>query len=237
MLSLIDEAQLSDIPEIKDPEIREIVKAAHASMEDLPSVNGGDVTSDMSSRMQSPDNIAYTINPLPKGGGKMISFYMNFLNLTSQAINQFVMLSDILVTEKDGMLIHFNSSLYCDEAETIYSAISACKAKAKVGSAPYILNTAGFFPVLACDYIISSPYVFAHFDTPSIRGGGNFRDAENGFAFDKRRKLRLLEKTNEAGFLSAAAYEKILKQQGSYTLYGKEYIDAIARFNARVNEK
>ena len=233
MLSLIDEAQLSDIPETADPEIKEMVKHAVSSMEDLPSVNGGDVTSDMSSRMQSPENIAYTINALPKGDGKMISFYMNFLNLTSQALNQFVMLSDVLVTPKDAMLIHFNSSLYCDEAETIYSAISACKAKAKIGSAPYILNTAGFFPVLACNYIISSPYLFAHFDTPSIRGGGNLRDAENGFAFDKRRKLRLLSEIHEAGFLPDEAYDKILNQQGSYTLYGKEYIEAVKARNAR----
>ena len=231
MFHLIDEAKLSDVPNVPDP----VPVAPVASTEGLDTalpVKNGDI--ELSNRMQNPDNITYTINTLPSGNGKMISFYMNVLNLMPQAINQFVMLSDVLATENDAILIHFNSSLYCDEAETIHAAISSCKAKAKIASAPYTLNTAGFFPVLACTHILASPYVFAHFDTPSIRGGGNFKDAENGFSFDKNRKLRLVRMIHEEGFIPDDAFEKITERQGSYTLYGQTYINAINQFNKRI---
>lgn len=231
MLSFFNEAKLVDVPAVEALEFEPI--PAVASLEDNHVVASGEITADMSPRMQAPENLPYSVNPLASGKGNMIGFYMDVMTVTAQAINQFVMLTDVLVKPEDAILVHFNSALFCEEAKTIYAAIAACKAKMKFASAPYTLNTAAFFPVLACDYILSSPYVFSHFDTPSIRGGGNFKDAENGFAFDKGQKLRLLEMVHEAGFLPDEAFEKIVEKQGSYTMYGEEYLRAIRAFNKR----
>ena len=141
MFTLIDETPLSDIPEpiessisIEGLEEHRILKA------------DGDDTSDDSNKMQSPPGISYTISNAPSGNGRIIAFYMNVLNLTKQAINQFVMLCEVLVRPEDILMVHFNSSIYCEEAETIHNAILDCRAKRKIGSAPYTLNTAALYP-------------------------------------------------------------------------------------------
>ena len=228
MFTLVAETPLSDIPNVSELDM------AFENLNDGPVIRAeGDETSDNSNRVQSPNNIPYTIRETQSETGKIVSFYMNVLNLTKQAINQFVMLCEVLVREQDVLIVHFNSSIYCEEAETIYNAILDCKARKKIGSAPYTLNTAALYPLLACDYAICSPYQYAHFDVPSIKAGGNLRDADNGINYDKYRKLRMLHALADAGFIPEEQMEKILKRQGSYSIYGQQYVDIITKFNSR----
>ena len=231
--SLFDEAKLSDIPEVSDSEVKASLEAL-AIPSNTQISNDGDETAPESGPAQAPNNVNYTISPTPSGKGKLISFYLNTTALLSQAINQFVMLCDCLVTPEDAIMVHLNEAIYCEEAETIYNAILDCKAKVKIGSAPYTLNTAALFPILACDYMLSSPWCFAHFDVPSIKAGGiGHKDAKNAYEYDTRRKMRLLSSLKEAGFIPDNAYEHIIEHQGSYTLYGPAYAKVIAEFNKR----
>jgi len=231
--SLIDEAKLSDIPEVSDADIKASYEAL-AIPSNTPLKNDGDETAPENGQLQSPNNVSYTIVPLPSGTGKLITFYLNTMVLVAQALNQFVMLCDCLVGPDDVLMVHFNEVLYCEEAETIYNAIYDCKAKKKIGSAPYTLNTAALFPMLACDYMLGSPWCFAHFDVPSIKAGGiGHKDARNAYEYDNKRKFRLLNELRDAGFIPEDAYHHIVDKQGSYTLYGPTYAEVIKKFNQR----
>ena len=230
MLTLVEETPLSDIPE------EQLGIGIEALMlPDNTISNDGNDTKEDSQQVNTPCAIGYTITP-SQGKGRLICFYMNVLNLTSQAINQFVMMCDAMVKEEDTLFVHMNSSLFCEDAETIYNAIYDCKAGKKIASAPYTLNTASFFPVMACDYLVSSEFMFSHFDTPSLRGGGNIKDAENSLNYDRYRKTRMLEMINKAGFIPDDAYEHIIKNQGSFTLYGEKFKQAADKFNQRSRE-
>ena len=231
--SLIDEVQLSDIPEVSEAEVKASLEAL-AIPSNTQLKDDGDETAPENGPIQSPNNVSYTISTTPSGTGKIITFYLNTVTLCNQAINQFVMLCDCLVGEQDVLMVHFNSVLYCEEAETLYNAILDCKARVKIGSAPYTLNTAALFPILACDYMLSSPWCFAHFDVPSIKAGGiGHKDARNAYEYDTKRKMRLLDSLRDAGFIPADRYEHIVEKQGSFTLYGPQYAEVIKKFNAR----
>lgn len=236
--TLFDNAVLSDIPEINDDDVSQTEQ--EVSMESVAAVTATEVVDDQLTNAEicakpagvTPQLIQYTISPLPSGTGKMVTFFLNMANLTDVMVNQFVMLSDVLVKPEDVLFVHLNSIFDVNEAVLVYNAIKDCKAKAKIGNNPYTLNTASFYPLLACTYIMPTRYGYAKFDSCSvIAGGAGHLDAKNAYEFDLGRKTRLLKAVHDAGFLPDDALKYILEVQGCYSLYGAKLQEAVQRWN------
>lgn len=234
-ITLFDEAILSDIPEVEDPITYEQYSnegIAPTEIKDGVVMNG-----DAPKAGQVPPLIQYTLTPLKSGTGKMVTFYLNVTELTPVIVNQFILLSDILVQPTDVLFVHFNSIVEAPIAYVLNNAIRDCKAKAKIGCNPYVLNTAAVYPMLACDYIMPCKYGIMKFDACSIiAGGAGHKDAQNALAFDMSRKMNMLICARNAGFLPSDKYDYIADKQGSYAIFGKELYDAIMAFNRRKKE-
>ena len=235
-VTLFDDAVLSDIPEVEldqettTPEISMESMVASPSATEL--VDDHIVNGCCDKQSPQAQMIQYTLSPLNSGTGKMATFFLNIANLTDIHINQFVMLSDVLVKPEDVLFVHLNSILDIGETIVLYNAIKCCKAKAKIGCNPYTLNTAAFYPLLACTYIMPTRYGYAKFDSCSvIAGGAGHLDAKNAYEFDLSRKMRLLKHVNAEGFLPDDALQYIVEKQGCYSLYGEKLREAVTKWN------
>lgn len=234
--TLFDEAVLSDIPEVEDTAI---ISYSNEGIAPTEIKDGEIINGDCCGKPQTPPPlIQYTITPLKSGTGKMVTFYLNVLTLTDVIVNQFVLLSDMLVQSTDVLFVHLNSVIEAPVAYVLNNAIRACKAKAKIACNPYVLNTAAVYPMLACDFIMPCKYGIMKFDACAIvAGGAGHIDAKNALEFDLHRKLNMLKAAKEAGFIPEDKYSYILDKQGSYAIYGQELYDAIRRFNASNTSK
>lgn len=238
-VTLFDEAVLSDIDSLQDIEDTQQVESSLEALDIPQAISTDSTVVNCPSALQptpvaSPPLLQYTINPLPSGSGKMVTFYLNIPDLSSKIINQFVMLIDILVTYQDVLFVHLNSILEIDDSHVIYNAIYSCNAKAKIACIPYALNTASLYPALACDFIIPTKFGLFKFDACSVMAGGiGHKDAKNAYEFDVGRKTHLLNIVNEAGFLPEEKLRHILDKQGSFILYGDPLKEAISQFNKR----
>ena len=241
--TLFDNAVLSDIPEVEDyldqelPEEPDFSKD-EASLESFAAVTATEIKDDkIVDCCPKPEGaggpmIQYTIVPNKSGKGRMITFYLNVTAFTDYIVNQFILISDILIKPEDVLFIHLPSILDAPYAPVIYNTIQACKAKAKIGCNPYVLNTAAFYPLLACDFIMPCKFGIACFNAMSLMAGGaGHIDAKNAMKFDEERKLKLLQAAASAGFVPENQLKHILEEQGSYAIYGTEFFDAIIRYN------
>lgn len=235
--TLFDEAVLTDISDLKDVEIStEDLKETEASLEAfaIPSSTliDADVQPPVPPSAKAPPIVQYTISPLPSGTGKMVTFYLNVPELTSRLVNQFIMFLELLVKPTDVVFVHLNSILEVDDSYILHNAIRGCHAKTKIACIPYALNTAAFYPALACDFIMPCKFGLVRFDACSVRAGGvGHIDAKNAYEFDLGRKQHLLNVANEAGFLPEENLKHIFEKQGSYTLYGEAYRNAVMNYN------
>lgn len=227
-ITLFDEAVLSDIPEVDAP----VVDYSSEDLAPTEIKDGIIVNGEPPKPGQPPPLIQYTITPLKSGTGKMITFYLNVLALTDVIVNQFIILSDILVQPTDVLFVHLNSIVEAPVAYVLNNAIRACKAKAKIACNPYVLNTAAVYPMLACNFIMPCRFGIMKFDACSvIAGGAGHIDAKNALEFDTNRKMNMLLAAKNAGFLPADQLEYIVNKQGSYAIYGEGLFNAIRQYN------
>lgn len=236
-ITLFDEAVLSEIPEVEDEptftkdeaSLESFAVSTATEIKDNQIVNSAPAKP---ATPTPPPLVQYTITPLNSGTGKMVTFYLNVQDLNELIINQFILLSDILVKPEDVLFVHLPSVLEAPVSPVLYNTIKACKAKAKIGCNPYVLNSAAFYPLLSCDFIMPCKYGIARFDAMSlIAGGAGHLDAENALRFDKDRKFRLLKEAENNGFIPGEQMNHILEDQGSYSIYGEEFYQAIIAYN------
>lgn len=235
-VTLFDDAVLSDIPEVEPEQETSTPEISMESMVASPSstelVDDHIVNGCCDKQPPQAQMIQYTLSPLPSGTGKMVTFFLNVANLNDIIVNQFVMLSDVLVKREDVLFVHLNSIFDIGESILVYNAIKDCKAKAKIGCNPYTLNTAAFYPLLACTYIMPTKYGYAKFDSCAVlAGGAGHLDAKNAYEFDLDRKTRLLKKVNAEGFLPDDALQYIMEKQGCFSLYGEKLREAVTKWN------
>ena len=234
-ITLFDNAVLSDIPEVEDP-----TTAIEYSSEDLAptEIKDGIIMNGDAPKpgQPAPPLIQYTLTPLKSGTGKMVTFYLNIQTLTDIIVNQFVIMTDVLVQPTDVLFVHFNSTLEAPMAYVLNNAVRACKAKAKIACNPYVLNTAAVYPMLACNYIIPCKYGIMEFNACSVIAGGvGHKDAKNALDFDTSRKMNMLIAARNAGFIPNEQFEYIVEKQGTYAIFGQELFNAIMQFN-RTNQ-
>ncbi len=243
-ITLFDEAVLSDISDLPEDDFPVFDdKKIEASFENYSAPTEIALKSDLSDEAapivingpaKAPPLVQYTMTPLPSGKGKMVTFYLNVVDLSSKLINQFIMLSDAMIQPEDVLFVHLNSIMEIDDSHVVYNALSCCKAKAKIACIPYALNTASFYPALACNFIMPCKFGIVKFDSCAVHAVGmGHIDAKNAYEFDTGRKVQLLNKMHEAGFIPDDALKHILEHQGSYCLYGENLRNKIYEFNKR----
>ena len=240
-VTLFDEAVLANVADLKDIDDTPIIedKKIEASLESFAiqpniEISNEDHPTPTPQGKGVPPIVQYTISPLPSGTGKMVTFYLNVPDLSSRIVNQFVMLSDVLVKYTDVLVVHLNSILEVDDSYVLHNALLSANPKAKIAVIPYALNTAAFYPALACNFIMPSKFGLVKFDACSVRAGGiGHLDAKNAYEFDLGRKQHLLNAMCDAGFLPQEDLTRILEKQGSYALYGDRLQEAIMRYNKR----
>ena len=235
-ITLFDEAVLSDIPEIDESSI--MTSYSDEALAPTEIKDGTIVNGDGPKPGQPPPIVQYTITPLKSGTGKMVTFYLNVSNLSDVIVNQFIILSDILVQSTDVLFVHLNSIIEAPVAYVLNNAIRSCRAKAKIACNPYVLNTAAVYPMLACNFIMPCKFGIMKFDAASvIAGGAGHIDAKNALEFDTHRKMELLSAANKAGFLPDDKLQYIIEKQGSYAIFGQELYNAIRRYNSGNSNK
>jgi hypothetical protein len=236
-VTLFDNAILSDIDDLEEQD----TSVSEASLEALavsPTVVDQDqIVTNADPIAQQKDAaqkilLQYTSTPLPSKTGKLVTFYLNIQDISSRIINQFAIMSDILVKPTDVLFVHLSSILEIDNSHIVYNAIKMSPAKAKIACIPYSLNTAAFYPALACSYIIPCKFGRAVFESCSVRAGGaGHLDAKNAYEFDLGRKVQLLKAVSAQGFLPEDKLKHILEEQGSFSLHGEAFYNAVMQYN------
>ena len=138
--------------------------------------------------------------------------------------------------EDDEVMIHAPSEIDIDSADIISSAIQMCKARVRI-SAPSVLNSPSVFVATSGDNLVPYQYGVMVIDLPTIASYGKVIDTDNAVRIHKTRILHVLNTLKTRGFLQGDEnFLHIVKEQGSYCIYGKKLKEAIDNANAKNND-
>ena len=138
--------------------------------------------------------------------------------------------------EHDEVRIHAPSEIDLDSAEIISSAIQCCRAPVTI-SAPYVLNSPAAFVATSGDNIVPCKYGIMVIDLPTIASFGKVIDTDNAVRIHKTRILHLLRALQRRGFIHTEDnFLHIVKDQGSYCVYGDKLKTTIDGANAKKND-
>lgn len=174
--------------------------------------------------------ITFTKTVCKETGKTCWEFFLSQVRFT--VINDFIT-KLAQVKEEDCVMIHGPGSCFHDDAEVVYSAIKACKAKEKWISEPYIMNTPGAFILMAGTKIIPSVCNVMRITTPSVGGSGSVQDTTNCINSSIFRYTKMLKTLEAEGFITEEEVASIVNDQKSICLHGQRLAQAIAAFNQR----
>ena len=176
-----------------------------------------------------PKPLSWTVAPWEDG--QQYTIFLNTSFVSPKLVNEFVNLL-VTVTDKDSIFIHLPCNLYLDDAEFIASAISLCRAKMVLMSAPYVLDSATAYLLTFADRIFSSRCGIVRIGLPEISAYGKVVDADNALRMNKYRILHVLTALRHAGFIASdEEYIHIVKHQGYICIHGRRLAELIGRIN------
>lgn len=141
-----------------------------------------------------------------------------------------------LPADSDEVMIHAPSEIDIDSAEIIASAIQCCRANVTI-SAPYVLNSPAAFVATSGNKLIPYQYGIMVIDLPTIASFGKVIDTDNAVRIHKTRILHVLHSLRDRGFIHTEDnFLHIVKEQGSYCIFGDKLKQTIEGANAKKND-